>query len=189
MKTLYLHGYPETKFGGPFTLDVASPREAMMALAMQLEGFAEMIRDGAWHILRGPLEAGDDDDAERLDMELGGVEEIHLMPAITGAGNGGVFSIILGIAAIIAAPFTGGWSLGFYAAGAGLIVGGLIQMSIKMPGADTNTESTDDRASFLFNGPRNQSTQGVAIPRGYGRARVGSIVISAGLYAEDVTSG
>lgn len=186
MKTIKLYGYAEERFGGPFTLDVASPREAMVALSVQLEGFAEMIRDGAWHILRGPLDAADDDDAERLSMELGSLEEVHLMPAIAGAGNGGAFSIILGIAAIIAAPFTGGWSLGFYAAGAGLIVGGLIQMSIKIPGADTNTESVDDRASFLFSGPKNQSSQGVAIPRGYGRVRTGSIVVSAGLYAEKI---
>lgn len=185
MKTLYLHGHA-AEFGGPYTFDAKTPRELLMALSVQMEGFAEMVRAGAWHVIRGPLEGGDDDDAERMDLELGELEEVHLLPAVQGAGNGGVFSIVLGIAAIVAAPFTGGWSLGFYAAGAGLIVGGLIQMSIKMPGADVNTESADDKASFLFTGPRNQSSQGVAIPRGYGTCYTGSIVVSAGLSAERI---
>ena len=71
-------------------------------------------------------------------------------------------------------------------AGAGMILGGIIQMTTKIPGADTNTESTDNRASFLFTGPKNQSTQGVTIPRGYGRCRTGSIVVYVGLYAEEM---
>lgn len=187
MKTIHLHGIA-AQFGGPYELDVRCPREGIRALAVQLPGFLQMITDGAWHVIRGPLEGQDDDDDEKLSMDLGEYTEFHLLPAVSGAGNGGGLSIILGIAAIIAAPFTGGYSLGFYAAGAGLLVGGLIQMSIKIPGADTNTESTDDRASFLFSGPKNQSTQGVAIPRGYGKCRAGSIVISAGLYAEEITS-
>lgn len=187
MKTLYLHGCAAA-FGGPYELDVKCPREAIRALAMQLDGFAEMIRDGAWHVLRGPLTDGNDDDEDSLDLNLGELEEIHLMPAVTGAGNGGgMFSIILGIAAIVAAPFTGGWSLGFYAAGIGMVVGGLIQMSIKLPGTnDTSSESVANKASFLFNGPKNQSNQGVAIPRGYGRSWSGSVVISAGLQAEAI---
>lgn len=189
MKTFYLHG-SAGQFGETFELDVKTPREFLHALSMQVPGFREMIRAGEWHVLRGPLDQGNDDDEESLDLALGNVEEVHLLPAIRGAGggNGGMFSIILGIAAIIAAPFTGGASTAFYFAGAGLIVGGLIQMSMKIPGVSSaaSNESADNRASFLFSGPKNQSTQGVAIPRGYGRCRSGSIVVSAGLYAERI---
>jgi len=188
MKTLYLHG-SAAQFGEKFELDVRSPREFLHALALQIPGFREMIREGEWHILRGPMELEDDDDEESIDVALGDVTEVHLMPAIRGAGggNGGIFSIILGIVAIVAAPFTGGMSTALYFAGAGLIVGGIIQMTMKIPGASTTTgESADSKASFLFSGPKNGSTQGVAIPRGYGRCRSGSIVVSAGLFAERI---
>lgn len=185
MKTLYLHGYA-AQFGESFEMDVRDPGEMFRALSLQIPGFETMMREGEWHVLRGPIENGNDDDHDSLHLALGEETEFHLMPAIRGAGggNGGMFSIILGIVAIIAAPFTGGASMAFYFAGAGLIVGGIIQMTMKIPGADTNTEREENKASFLFAGPKNQSTQGVAIPRGYGRCRTGSIVISAGLYAE-----
>ena len=187
MKTFYLHG-SAGQFGESFELDVKTPREMFRALALQIPGFEKMIVEGEWHVLRGPIELQNDDDEEGLDVALGNVSEVHVMPAIRGAGNGGgVLSIIIGIAAIIAAPYTGGASMALYAAGAGMIVGGLIQMTMKMPGSSTQTgETADTKASFLFAGPRNMSTQGVAIPRGYGRVRSGSIVISAGLYAERI---
>ncbi|QYW06479.1 putative tail assembly protein I [Pseudomonas phage UAntarctica] len=188
MKTFHLHGYA-ARYGSEFKLDIKDPSEAIRALSMQIDGFADMIREGEWFIFRGPLDKADSISEDELELGLGMESEFHLMPAIRGAGggNGGIFSIVLGIVAIIAAPFTGGWSLAFYAAGAGMIVGGIIQMTMKVPGADTSTgESADSKASFLFSGPKNQSTQGVAIPRGYGRARSGSIVISAGLLAEKI---
>lgn len=189
MKTIYLHG-SAGQFGEKFELDVKTPREFLHALSFQIAGFAQMVRAGEWHILRGPIADGQDDDEQSLDLALGSVEEVHLMPAIRGAGggNGGIFSIVLGIAAIIAAPFTGGATTALYFAGAGLIAGGLIQMTMKIPGVSNTAanESVDNKASFLFSGPRNQSSQGVAVPRGYGRCRSGSIVISAGLSAERI---
>lgn len=191
MKTLHLHDRLAEEFGGPYMLDVENPREALHALAMQLPGFADRIREGEWHIFNGEIGEGNDITEDDLDLSVGSVDDIHVMSAISGAGggNGGVFSIILGIVAVVAAPFTGGLSMGFYAAGVGLIVGGLIQMSIKIPGADTtSSESADQRASFLFNGPKNTSVQGSTIPRGYGRCWSGSLVISAGLYAEEITT-
>lgn len=188
MKTFHLHGYA-ARYGEVFKLNIDDPMEGIRALSMQIPGFEEMIRDGEWFIFRGPLDRADSVSQDELELSLGEQSEFHLMPAIRGAGggNGGIFSIVLGIVAVIAAPFTGGWSLALYAAGAGLIVGGIIQMTMKVPGADTTgSESVDSKASFLFSGPKNQSTQGVAIPRGYGRCRSGSIVISAGLVAEKI---
>lgn len=186
MKTFYLHGYA-ARFGSSFELDVDSPAEGLKALFVMLPGFREMFVDGAWHVLRGPLENRDDDDVESLDLSLGDITEFHLVPAVKGAGNGGGLSVVLGVIAIVVSTvLTGGLATAFLAAGIGMVVGGIIQMTMKIPGVDTNTESTDNKASFLFSGPKNQSTQGVAIPRGYGRCRVGSVVISAGLYAEAV---
>lgn len=191
MKTIYLHGYA-ARYGEKFELDIQNPKEAIRALAMQIPGFEEMVRDGEWHLVRGPLDLQDADDEERLELSLRDGEQIHLLPAIKGAGGGGGMSILIGIALVAIAFIPGvgpAISMGLMAAGAGMIVGGIIQMTMKIPGADTSSsESKDSKASFLFAGPKNQSTQGVAIPRGYGRCRVGSVVISAGLYAEELTA-
>jgi predicted phage tail protein len=77
------------------------------------------------------------------------------------------------------------WAVGM---GIGMAVGGIIQMTTKMPAgvSAASQESADQRPSFLFSGPTNTSSQGLAVPRGYGRAIIGSIVISATLYAEEL---
>lgn len=186
MKTLYLHGYA-ARYGDKFELDIKNPKEAIRALSLQIPGFEQMIREGEWHLVRGPLDLQDADDEGRIELEMRDGEQFHLLPAVRGAGGGGM-SILMGIV-FVALSFVPGIGqaaqMGMLAAGAGMIVGGIIQLTMKIPGADTSTESQDSKASFLFAGPKNQSTQGVAIPRGYGRCRCGSVVISAGLYAEE----
>ncbi|MDT4790510.1 hypothetical protein FQZ97_229320 [compost metagenome] len=98
---------------------------------------------------------------------------------------------VVGIGLIVAGVFTGGTSsslgIALIAGGAGVAVGGIISMTMKMPKADIGAnESADNKPSFLFNGPTNTSSQGGAVPRGYGRVRVGSIVVSAALYSEEL---
>lgn len=182
MKTIYLHG-KAAEFGESFELDARNPAEMVHALCLQLPGFQSMIEAGNWHVIRGPLDKQDADDEDRLLLSLAEREEVHLVPAIGGAGGGGgVIQVIIGLVLVVVGFFTSNPQL--MVAGAGMMLGGIIQMTTKIPGADTNTEATDNRASFLFSGPKNQSSQGVTIPRGYGRCRVGSIVVSVGLYAE-----
>lgn len=187
MKTIHLYGQLAEKYGKSFNLDVKTPAEAVKALHTQIPGFRQDIEAGNWHILRGDLAANDCDDEERLRMEMGDTRDIHIMPAISGAGNGSM-NIIIGIILIVVGYLTFGTTsavgMAMIAGGAGMVVGGIIQMTMKIPGADTDTSDSDDKSSFLFSGPKNTSTQGVAIPRGYGRVRCGSIVVSAGLYAE-----
>ena len=60
------------------------------------------------------------------------------------------------------------------------MVGGIIR---DYQGSWTVRDSND-----AFNGPTNTASQGVAIPRGYGRMLTGSIVVSASLYSENVGS-
>lgn len=188
MKTIYLHGRAAA-FGEKFELDAQSPPEMILALSMQLPGFREMIESGSWHVIRGPLEEQDADDVERLTLSLAEHSEVHLVPAISGAGNGGgALMTVVGIILIaVATFFTGGTAAMLYGAGAGMMLGGIVSMTTKIPGADPNQESQDNRSSFLLSTPTNRSTQGVAIPRGYGRCIVGSIVVSVGLTAEATT--
>lgn len=196
MKSFHLYGSLEKDFGGPFNVDVATPAEAIRALCVQLPGFEAAVRKGNWRVIRGALDAEDDVDEEGLQLSLGHQDELHLIPMIEGANNG-VAQIIVGAIMIAAAFFTGGATISAWgpmavmmgAAGVGMAVGGIITMTTRVPGATdsaSGNEKADDKASFLFDGPTNQSTQGVAVPRGYGRMKVGSIVVSAGLYAEQM---
>lgn len=194
MITLHLHGSLAKLFGDTVPLAANSPREAVTALSYQSGEYKEILRSNDWHIFVGD---GNDISESELDMNLGRVTEVYLVPKIEGAG--GTFNFIAGAVLIGAAIFmTGGiaalgfagasgLSIGMFAGGVGMVLGGIVQMMTKVPGTPQgiSRDSADDKASFLFNGPSNTATQGVAIPRGYGRMLVGSIVVSAALYAEN----
>lgn len=197
MKQIHLHGSLGARFGGPFSLVVRDPAEAVRALSCQLAGFRDALAVGDWHVVRGDLDAGEpveDDDA--LHMALGHASEIHILPAGTGAGQGGVGKALAGVALIGAAFFTGGLALGALtissgtlgAIGAGLAVAGVSQMLATTSNTDTydEREKPDERPSFMFDGPVNTSTQGLPVPVVYGHLRVGSVVVSAGMTAEEL---
>ncbi len=181
MKSVHLHGFLGGRFGEVYVLDVSTPREAVRALSVQLPGFEKAIRAGNWHIVRGPLAERDEVDEDSLELSLGRQGELHIIPAIEGANSGWV-NVIVGAVLFVVGAFTGNVAL--MAMGVGMMVGGIIQMTTKMPGVQ-ETSDVDQRASYLFDGPSNRSTQGGAVPRGYGRLKVGSIVVSVGLFAEE----
>ena len=52
--------------------------------------------------------------------------------------------------------------------------------------ASENNEIADNRASYIFNGAVNLTAQGACVPLCYGKMRVGSVVISAGITTEDI---
>lgn len=189
MKTFHLHGLAADLYGPSFTLDVKSPAEAVKALSVQLPGFQKMIEDHSWHVIRGPLEKQQADDEESVCMYLGTETEFHLVPAMSGAGNGGGLMMIVGVALMVAASFaTGGLAAALWGAGIGTTLGGVISSMTKIPTGLSSSESVDSRASFLFEGAKNQSSQGACIPRGYGREFVGSIMVSLSLDAEETAT-
>lgn len=188
MITVYLHGLLK-KYGEKFSLDAKSPAEAVKALCVQIPGLEKAIKRGNWHILRGKLEEQDSVSEEALTLEFGAQKEMHLMPAAEGAGGGnGVFSVIIGIVLIAVAIFyppAAGIALQLGMAGAGMVVGGIVMMTTKVPDADM-TAGQDQKSSFLLSRPGNSTVQGSAIPRGYGRCMVGSVQVSVSVVAEDI---
>jgi len=135
-------------------------------------------------------------------------EVFSIAPVIVGAGRA-VGTILAGIAlvtlAIVLAPAGAGFlglgaglkagaagaATGFISAGvstaigsigASLILGGVAQMISPTPDLGFNTGKEAARLeSFTFSGIVNTSKQGMAVPICYGRAFVGSAVISSGL--------
>ena len=198
MKAIHLHGALGDRFGGPFSLDVRDPAEAVRALSFQLPGFSEAIRSGDWHVIRGPLDAGEPLGEDGLALGLGDSGELHLLPAVVGAGgDSGVGKVIAGVALVAAATFVpAGGALGAEiitassvgGLGVSMALGGVSQMLAPSPQAGDygSRERPDQRPSFLFDGPVNTSTQGLPVPLIYGRVRAGSVVISAGMNAEEI---
>lgn len=184
MITLHLTGYLATLFGEKVSLDAKTPREAVTALSYQSSEYKEAIRYTDWHIFVGE---GNDITESELDMRLGKISNVFLIPIVEGAG--GAFNVVLGAVLIGAGFMTFGASaavgVALMSGGAGMLVGGIVQMLTKIPGSTGSVkESTKEDSSFLFQGVTNTSSQGAALPRGYGRVMVGSIVVSASLYAE-----
>jgi predicted phage tail protein len=179
LRTIYLHG-SLAAFGESFRLDVRDAGEACRALGCQLPGFRETIEDGNWHVFRGPLDAENDLSRDDVHMGLGKASEIHIMPAAEGAG--GAFKAVLGLLLLgpqnAIAAFT-------------TPLDSLTSMLSPTPQTDSysDRERPGERPSFLFDGPTNTSTQGLPVPLIYGRMRVGSIVVSADLSADDIALG
>lgn len=130
------------------------------------------------------------------------------MPVVAGAAQGKdpVIGIIVGVMLVAVAvvtfqyeilPFAlttgaGGltaagsamMSVGFM--GAGMAIGGVATLLAGNPKTPGPTEKPENKPSFIFNGAVNTTAQGHPVPIGYGRLRVGSAVISAGMAAEDI---
>ncbi|WP_316979956.1 tail assembly protein [Shumkonia mesophila] len=209
---VHLHG-SLARFGGPFSLDIVTPAEAVRAL-FQVDGFREAIAEGEFRVLAGSREV----DEDGLRMTIGSAGRVDIHPVAAGGKSNGVGKVIIGAAlmvvAIYAAPVavaaagggtvagTGMGATAFTVAGIGLevtyaniamfgasmILGGIAQALTPVPGVQDfgQFESADQRASFLFNGPVNTTEQGGPVPLIIGRAIVGSRVISAGMTAERI---
>lgn len=129
---------------------------------------------------------------------LAGVGLIALSFLLPGAGLFGATSVFGAAAAGAGAGFAAvaGTALGtaFSAIGASLVLGGVSQLiapkapaigsSVNYGGSSNASPIGDPRAlqSYNFNGIQNTSTQGTPINVVYGKAFVGSLVLSAGVF-------
>jgi len=186
------HGRLKEEFGGPFQLEIRDAKEAIRALGIQLDGFIDAIKDGYWRVMRGDADL----DEDSLDLGLGD-QDLHIIPATQGAGGDGAGKILAGALMVGAAFFTGGASLAAWgsmatmmgAVGAGLVIAGASMMMAPTPETGNYEDKEKDEQSYLFNGPVNVNKQGVAVPLIYGEVVTGSVVVSAGIRAEDIPIG
>lgn len=203
MKTIRLYGHLGARFGRVFRLDVASPAEAVRALLMQLPGFRDALLAsegaGGYRVIAGRAAR----DTDTLRDPCGERESIRVVPVLCGAGKKGIGQILLGAALVAFGVWTGGAGMSFSAAwakgglefagmlaanvGMSLVMGGVAQMLAGAPSnSGTSVERPENRPSYAFDGPVNTAAQGNPVPICYGRAIVGSQVISAGMSVEQI---
>lgn len=203
MRSIVLHGALKDEFGGPYPLDVSSPAEAIRALCIMVKGFKDRLREGAYAIVRGKIDDRSCIAEDALRVRLGGALELHIVPVVAGAATSTWLKIIAGVALVAAAVFApyalgvaGGafaaGSFGAYAAsatiaiGASLALGGVGELLARAPQTNNAIATVDQRQSFLFGGLQNVSAQGGPVPLVYGRTRVGSVMVSAGVTTEQL---
>jgi predicted phage tail protein len=215
LRTIHLHGALK-RCGGPYRLDVTTAGEAVRALALQVPGFAETIkardprrargRPIGWRVIRGDRRTGLSLGETALSMNLGGVAELHIVPAVAGADNKkslGTAEVIAGVTLLVVATvLTYGADaplLSALAGGGGASIAGIsagqfaaLGLALTLSGAQTlmtNQPNTSNERSFLLHGNTNTAQDGDCVPLCVGRVRYAPKLISAGLVSSRVPVG
>ncbi|HAF44713.1 MAG TPA: hypothetical protein DCK83_07185 [Gallionellaceae bacterium] len=180
-----LSGFLAKRFGKRFELDVASPREAVQALCIQLKGFEQALleyKPGFRVWLDRELQPN----ADKLDYPHGGAP-IRIVPVIAGSKDAAV-NIIVGAVLIWASGGTVGWEwLGNI--GYAMVISGVGQLLLGAPKPPDMNASPDNKPNFVYDGAVNTTAQGNSVPICYGEMEIGSQVLSASIYSEQVVSG
>ena len=169
--------------------DVATAAEAVRMLAANFPGLEKHMADQHYRVTVGSYDLALDE-----IHDPAGQQDIMIVPVVAGAG-GGVGKVLLGIALIAGAFFTGGATIGLlglaapvlvssvlFKVGAVLLLSGVSELLSPVPTVPQGAGSDNDpRKTFNFSGIQQTSRQGVPVPCVYGLTLVGSVVISAGV--------
>lgn len=191
MTAVYLYGHLGRTFGWRWSLDVHSPAEAVRAIIANRPDFQRHLIKHSEPGYRVFIGADPIADGDGLHHPVGR-QCIKIVPVVAG-GKEAWINIVVGvviIAATIAAfqwyALPGEVALLIGGIGASLAINGVSQMLMGTPNAPEVKEREQNKPSFLFTGPVNTIAQGHPVPVGYGRLRVGSAVVSAGIVTEDI---
>lgn len=202
MKTIELRGHLAAQFGDEFRMDVTSVAEAVRALCYQLDGFEKALEEGEYRVTR--VYADGDDYAlgeDEISLSLGRAVGVRIEPVV-GGRKSGLGKLILGIVLVglsfIAAPLLVGAAIGQTA---GITIAGVSAAKIAtigtlmiVQGASALLTPTpqspavaDSNASHLLDATGNLVEQGNAVPVVFGECFVGSVMISTGITAEEIS--
>lgn len=181
--TVYLSGPLIRKFfrKKDYLLDGKNTWEVFRALKATVAGFDQEIRrlealGMRFAIFRNRKNVGAD------EFSRGGVNEVRIVPVIEGSKRAGLLQTIIGVALVIAAPFTGGSTM---AAGIALAAGGVLQMLSPQARGLSQSAAPENRPSYAFGSANNTTASGNPVPICIGDRRWGGAIISASVYAED----
>jgi predicted phage tail protein len=184
MRRVILYGPLAERFGKYHEFAVDTAAEAVSALCANFKGFRAYLCNAHVHnlgfkVFVGPHGITDESDLRNPSRQN---DAIRIVPRVYGSG--GVTKIIIGAVLIAAgallSPYSAGASTALIGLGLGLAVQGITQLLTPIPKAPTPRE-TELKTSYLFSGPENTTAQGRPVPIGFGRVRVGSVVISASI--------
>ncbi len=173
MTTITLHGILAKEFKRTFNLAIKRPKEVFDAISCSHENFRNRLVELANQGIHFTLLV----DGKKLNTleELSIAAEykkIDIVPLVCGAGK--VLGVILTVIGFVL-MFTPFAPLGVALFSAGLQILLTPDPKIERPKADVSGA----KQSFIFSSKANVAEQGIPIPVGYGRLRVGSAVIQS----------
>jgi predicted phage tail protein len=181
MTQVILHGILAKEFRKNFSLAIKRPKEVFDAISCAHSNFrnriAELANQGIHFALL--VDGKKITELQELNIQKES-QEIHLVPLIIGAGGTVIAGAIFGAGAVAA-----GGVAAFTATAINAVIIGVATMGIQMMLAPKpemqRPESVVNSAkqSFLFSSKANVAEQGIPVPVGYGRLRVGSAVIQS----------
>ncbi|MGS8281658.1 tail assembly protein [Pseudomonas sp. PARCl1] len=186
VRTVRLYGVLGARFGREFRLAVASPREAMRALCAQLPGLRQFLETSRERGLTYAVFVGRRNMPE-AELDFGaGAADIRIAPVMAGSKKGGLFQVVLGAVLVgVGLMVPGGLGMGVMAAGAGMMMGGVVSMLAPQAEGLNAKEQAENTPSYAFGGAVTTVAQGNPVGLGYGRRLIGGALISGGIYAED----
>ena len=110
------------------------------------------------------------------ELALGGAKEIRIVPVVCGSKRAGLLQTIIGVALIIASPFTNGATL---APGIAMVAGGVTQMLSPQATGLKQSGAPENIPSYAFGSARNTTASGNPVPLCIGERRWGGAIISA----------
>lgn len=159
---------------------MSSAAEAVRALCVIIPGFERYFAaDGAQYAIF----IGKENIAREALGHPSGKEDIRIAPIPAGSKKNGLIQVILGVVLVVVGVWTANPTL--VQIGVGLAIGGAITMLSPQPRINDGSDPTENRASYMFNGAVNTVAQGNPVAYFAGLLRVGSCVISAGIYNEN----
>lgn len=218
LRTLHLHGPLGQKFGNEFKFKAETPIQLIQGIGFQLKEFFPDIQKGYYRVLLGDfaLEArdlrmmmGKEEHLHIIPVPVGqkqqGVGKIIIGAIImtaaivasagTAAPGAGAFggTMFAGTSSgvTLGATAFAGMTYGQIAfLGATMALAGAASMLSPTPRrTNTTREKPDQNPSALLNDAVNTVNEGVPYPLHYGRIRVGSHVISAGVFNGQIPIG
>ena len=181
MKKVYLHGKLGKRFGKKWELAVHSPSEAIRAIDSNVDGFVDYIlqesanKKNYYFLKKTPEKIKSTKELEDNLINKNQVsasincEEIHIVPETYGG--------------VVAAFFAGVFGAGTLAAtvATSMVWGVVAQVAMNLlfkPPKTPERKGPTNTKSFLIAGARTRQAQGVAVPLGYGRLKIGATAIS-----------
>lgn len=176
MKTVYLHGNLGKCFGEKWELAVCSIGEVMQAIEANNEGFLQYIIDrdksGEEYVIlkKDPGKIKNEQEIENCLIEESSQnlseldKEIHILPLVSGAGL--VTAIVGAISAIATKAFVVKLAIS--------LIAGIAMQAIMKPPKPPERKTPTSTKSFLLSGSRTRQAQGIAVPLGYGRLKIGA---------------
>ncbi|MBR7523767.1 MULTISPECIES: tail assembly protein [Gammaproteobacteria] len=178
-----LGGFLGKKYGKHhhFLLERGDAKEAAKALDANYPGFARDLAEAEGRGLRFAVFKNGKNIGDG-ELDLGGARELWFVPVVHGSKRAGLLQTIVGIALIIAGPFTGGTT---YGPGVALVAGGVIQMLSPQAKGLSQSGAPENLPSYAFGSAKNTTASGLPVPICIGERRWGGAIISASIVAQD----